>query len=252
MDSGRKRLMTTFGGATIPPLFGGSPAIGLIGIGASIQSTQAIPILVNTPVPKPTYSPGDTLIVSAYCFSGATGPLALEIANWILVAGAFPGGTQNLWYRQATGTAADDFTVAPRTPGFVSVQAFFQMASFRTRSGTGLVWNNSGTLQNAPIATFPIPAIVAGALTDTLIISQAYKSGFSGAVFPVTLSPIPGATPLGSFVVGELVTFQTYSWSTWGFTIQGAPAIDPAVDIPYTTAIAFQTGTWKNRFRIGP
>lgn len=253
--------MTTFGGQTVPPLFGGgggAPPAGKIFIRSTANFYNSIfdgGLQQAIPNP-PTVNIGDDLFVYWNETRGGTfaGPLG---GGWAVnMAGSAPvfGDTQ-LWHRIADGTALDNFTL-PADPG--TAARFAQMVCIGNDDTPDTIFvSQTGTPAGSTGTDWDVNSISAGfVMNDTCIFCCCMRQlEDTGGI--ISLSVI-NQDPSGMQVIGEqtgsvLIGGITISnlWVWWGFLFQQISAALPAFEQGYLPD-PLSAGQWTNyqRYRI--
>jgi hypothetical protein len=217
--------LTTFGGQTIPPIFGGGAALGLIflrGAGAWFNTVQADGH-GDTPLPFPARQVGDELLVFQTGIGATSTPL--EIAEWTAFAGT-GGGSLNLWHRIATNDASDTFTIRSTFSG----NSLNQMASFGNLNQLGLTGVASGTLTTGNSIDWDILTMAAGAIADTMALAF-FNRVIASANVGLSVTDNTGLNLIGS-------QFQNAagrtSWCGWSWRFDAVAASTPTVEQGYT------------------
>jgi len=213
--------MTTFGGQTIPPLFGSTQdAIFLRGVGAVFETDQGDGH-ASTNIPQPAINVGDALMVLAT----GIGSVPSSGAGWIATVPSF-GGSMVLWRRTADGTAADEFEV---NVGFTGMSNC-QMASWGNANNLGLDVESVGLLTSDNIADWNILSIAGVGSNDTMVLCCCVR------VRALLLGGVTGTDNSGLILLGEnsrSATTRTI-WDLWSFRFDKTPQSAPAVEQSYT------------------
>ena len=219
--------MTTFGGQTIPPLFGGGAVadlIFLIGFGAP-QNYDELVATTGANLDKPATNAGDTLFVFANLSDALGAPTQ---SGWTALTGILNNNQGRIYTRIADDTADDNFSWAAGL--FSNGVAIF--AAFGTTPGFFLEHSVSNTLFSATNTAWGINNLLAGAANDTLVFCLMSRSaqGIGGA-FSVTNSvDIPNEI-IGS---GENHGAANHAlWRFWGWEFEATPRAHPVDDQTY-------------------
>ena len=214
--------MTTFGGSTIPPIFGGGAAQGVIflrGVG-DVFETNNLDGHPNTNIPQPSIVVGDQL----YVFATGVGAVPSSGVDWTSVV-AF-GGSLVFWARVADGTASDEFTVSAAFTGMSNCQ----MASFGNLNQLGLTGLLAGTLTSNSANDWNIVGIAAGAVNDTLVIAACMRTIATFQV-GITETDNTGLTLIGA---DSRADGTRTIWDLWSFRFDAVPASTVSVEQSYT------------------
>lgn len=226
--------MTTFGGHTIPPLFGGGGGggFGEVTSGTVIQEIANNVAPIPLP-PAPDIQAGDQLIVMA----GANGGLAQEPTEnpgpWQTIQ-IGNGGNTRLFRRIASGTALDNFTCPTNIGGDV-----YQMIRCRaptTWFGSALSLENNVTVANIPFngrnaltnRDFDLPVLIARQSTNP--------------AENVTITGSPTGSPWITISTGQQF-FSTFPFFVWGFYYLPIRLLPTAADNIPAGSIAVSSAT---------
>lgn len=232
--------MTTFGGHTIPPLFGGGE------LGFVLRDAAAISLFINgdghpnTNIALPVRKIDDILVVFWGEDAGGQ-PTPTGWTKTIPVA-----ASSNMFTRQATNDASDNFTVPASRTGSM----FVQMASFNNPLKNGFVFVNSGSEARGIKGLWLIQPIGAVGDLNTLIIAKAWRENLDTE--PGALSETDNLIAEGFETIGKggsrgggRIVHGLWSWRN----DTGAGIAVPLTDQGFTPAYSQFVVTQSIRFK---
>lgn len=224
--------MTTFGGQTVPPIFGGAAALDLIFLrGAGTFYNKDIDG-TGVDLVQPAINVNDDLFV--FVNSAFFEPIVN--AGWTQVL-TYNVGACEIFHRVADGTATDDFAM----PATASTRnRFAQMASFGNSDPGSppdeLTLIQTGTIQDGPAGAsdvWPFFAITAGGdPTDTFIIYFSFKLRTLLGGVGLAVTDNPNINPIGSIAYSQAAPAEM-QWLSWGYQFQAASVSLPAGSMTY-------------------
>ena len=220
--------MTTFGGQTIPPLFGGgADLIALLpggGIGA-VENYDQGTATTGLPIDAPAgIQAGDTQFV----FSNLSDSLGAASTGWTTLTGILNNNQGRIYTRIADETGDDDFFyAAAQFSNGTSI-----MAVFRTEPGFFLETQANNLQLQETNFDWDINSFGAG-LNDTLVFALMSRSG----------QGIGGAFTVGSNIdIANIIqasgenhgAFNHALWRFWGWEFESTSRAHSAGDLDYT------------------
>jgi hypothetical protein len=252
--------MTTFGGQTIPPLFGGVAADGIFirSVGAPyFQPSNVALAATNLGLPA-TRNPGDLLYVYSIQYSGGIPPQAPTAVEW--TTAGFGGGGINTSFRTATNDALDNYLVPAISNISLGMQFFAQMVCLASSDPAKSVVEflaDEGTESSFNTDTMPLAAIGAGGdPTNTFVIGfygHWYGQAFS-TLMPTSQSDAAGLTLIGKGDMGAsridtpATTFH-YLVAGWGSVYQATSAALALQNIPFLTPFVIGSAQVRSQYR---
>ena len=165
--------MTTFGGRTVPPLFGGDAPLGF-----ELRDAGPVTLFLrldghpDTAIVLPDRKVDDILI--AYWAQDPGG--MPNVPGWTMMIPT--QSNNNLFTRQATNDANDAFII----PATQTDAIFAQVASFNNPLANGVTSVSSSTTRTGNRVDWILTSLAASALLDTLIISRVWRLSVGGGV----------------------------------------------------------------------
>ena len=246
--------MTTFGGATIPPLFGGADADALFirSVGLPFVGTTAGYPAGILPLP-PTIVAGDRLVA----FSGGSGVGPTGV-NYTFRSNSGSPASGRIFDRIATNDINDNFNYNASAINNIAGISLGQIVCLASSDNLltptfSAIAGTYSVIGGEPIANFTMTSAVVGAVPNNTMVFGTYAR-YHQQIGNLTVPTIGQPTTLINLSENAQNTptpvgRDNFAWMGWGYTFQAVSAAFVTEQIPFTpTNLAFGLASASSQY----